>query len=441
MVRVGKTASQIISASWCLFGGGTWEDCGAGRSLDMVVLLDVGGSELRIVMVGDGSGLVAAAEVSDGVLDVLLDQVGVEGDGGRGFLTCGCDDLGARVGRVPGDPDARHAGTARRVGDHPAGVVDGAAEADQQIAVRDESRAYEDRRSADGPAALQLDAAQLVVLDEESLHGPVDDADRARRELFALVCGESAGVREEDDVRRPLADQLRMLDGVGRSAQHPDLLVAYLVAVAVRAMQDVSAPALADAWDVGQLVTKTGGHEQATRSQLPAACEQDLESRSGASRDVRDGAVDDLAAVTPHLFPSGGQEVVGRKAVAREEPVHVGGGRVAWRPAIHHGDLAPGPGQDQSRRQTGSTPADHHNVVFVHALRLPAHPGIDNDRCCCWTGAPSAAEALARPRVAAVVEAYPRCRPCNTVSKETATARVVACGCDGGAWTCGSQRC
>src|SRR5665648_614231 len=178
--------------------------------------------------------------------------------------------------------------------------------------------------------------------------------------------------------------QVGVLGGAADSVQHPDLLVAYLVAVAVRAMQDVSAPALADAWDVGQLITKTGGHEHAARGQPPAVCEQDLESRSGASRDVRDGAVDDLAAVTPHLFPSGGQEVVGRKAVAREEPVHVGGGRVAWRPAIHHGDLAPGPGQDQSRRQTGSTPADHHNVVFVHALRLPAHPGIDNDRCCSW---------------------------------------------------------
>src|SRR5665647_2186571 len=46
MVSVGKTASQIMSASWCLFGGGTGEDCGAGRLLDMVVLLDVGGTGL-----------------------------------------------------------------------------------------------------------------------------------------------------------------------------------------------------------------------------------------------------------------------------------------------------------------------------------------------------------------------------------------------------------
>ena len=133
------------------------------------------------------------------------------------------------------------------------------------------------------------------------------------------------------------------------AAQHPDLLFAYLVAVAVRAMQDVLAPALADPWDVGQLVTKTGGHEHAASSQLPAACEQDLEPRSGASQDFGDGAVDDGAAVTLHLFLSGGQEVVRRNAVAREEPMHVGGGRVAWRPGIHHGDLASGPGQDQRR--------------------------------------------------------------------------------------------
>ena len=35
----------------------------------------------------------------------------------------------------------------------------------------------------------------------------------------------------------------------------------------------------------------------------------------------------------------------------------------------------------------------------------------------------------------AAVEGFPRCRPWFNVSKETATARVVACVCDGGAWT------
>ena len=36
-------------------------------------------------------------EVVDGVSDVFLDQVGVDGDGGRGAGACGGDDPGTRV--------------------------------------------------------------------------------------------------------------------------------------------------------------------------------------------------------------------------------------------------------------------------------------------------------------------------------------------------------
>ena len=45
--------------------------------------------------------------------DVALDEVGVEGDGGRGAVAGGGDDLGARVGDVAGDPDAGDAGARR----------------------------------------------------------------------------------------------------------------------------------------------------------------------------------------------------------------------------------------------------------------------------------------------------------------------------------------
>jgi hypothetical protein len=176
-----------------------------------------------------------------------------------------------------------------------------------------------------------------------------------------------------------------MVDGVGRSAQHPDLLVANLVAVAVGAVQNVSTPALADAWDIRQLVTKTGGHEYSTRGQLLAAGKQDLEPRFGTSQDFRDGALDDGAAVTLHLVPPGGQEVVRRKAVARKESMHVGCGRVPWRPGVNHSEHAPGPGQHQSRRQAGSAAADHHHVVFVHVIE-PARATLDRQQTLLFLG-------------------------------------------------------
>src|SRR5690242_20439264 len=73
-VRVGKTASQIISASWVV------SDHGAG-----------------------GEGVHGGA-------DVLIDEVAVDSDGGRGTLAGGGDDLGARNGDIAGDPDAADAG-------------------------------------------------------------------------------------------------------------------------------------------------------------------------------------------------------------------------------------------------------------------------------------------------------------------------------------------
>ncbi len=70
-------------------------------------------------------------------------------------------------------------------------------------------------------------------------------------------------VDEEDDVVGPLPEQERVLDGVGRAAEHAEPLVADLVAVAVGAVQQVAAPALADAGDVGELVAEPGGDQDA----------------------------------------------------------------------------------------------------------------------------------------------------------------------------------
>ena len=68
---------------------------------------------------------------------------------------------------------------------------------------------------------------------------------------LALGLGERVGVREEDDVVRPLAEQMRVVDGAGAGADDADRLVADLPAVAVGAVEEVSAPALAGARDVG----------------------------------------------------------------------------------------------------------------------------------------------------------------------------------------------
>src|SRR3954463_6879469 len=128
-VRVGKTATQIIRASWCLVGGGTDGVCMECSSGDG--------------WLSDGK---AQTEPGDRDRDVLLDEVVVDRDGrGRPFAGRG-DDLGAWVGGVAGGPDPRDGREAGAVGDHPAVVVGGASELCEQVVVGHERGADEHRR-------------------------------------------------------------------------------------------------------------------------------------------------------------------------------------------------------------------------------------------------------------------------------------------------------
>src|ERR1700712_4553763 len=80
-VRVGKTASQIISASWCFVGGEAdaaravrgWSDIGTPEGVVRWVGMGAARQEGRLS--GEGAG----AEVADGTADVVVDEVAVEG--------------------------------------------------------------------------------------------------------------------------------------------------------------------------------------------------------------------------------------------------------------------------------------------------------------------------------------------------------------------------
>src|SRR6266545_2689381 len=81
--RVGKTATQIMSASWCLDGGGTGARCGVGRWSDMAgeLLGSDGPGEWRLAEAArqlGASGHVATADLSNSAVDVLLDEVCIQ---------------------------------------------------------------------------------------------------------------------------------------------------------------------------------------------------------------------------------------------------------------------------------------------------------------------------------------------------------------------------
>ena len=86
--------------------------------------------------------------------------------------------------------------------------------------------------------------------------------------------------------------------------------------------------------------------------------------------DLDDPVVDELDAVAADLGPPGGEQLGGRHPVARQEALHVRGGRVARRAGVDDGDPAPRPAEHERRAQPGGAAADHHHVVGLgfHAL-------------------------------------------------------------------------
>jgi hypothetical protein len=102
---------------------------------------------------------------------------------------------------------------------------------------------------------IELHSGETVALNEDSLWDSLSDSDATCRELYAF--GRQKGLRrcEVHDVFRPLADDLGISDCGGRAAKDSERAIPHLVAVAVGAMEDVSCPALAKAWDVRKFVT------------------------------------------------------------------------------------------------------------------------------------------------------------------------------------------
>ena len=85
-------------------------------------------------------------------------------------------------------------------------------------------------------------------------------------------------------------------------------------------------------------------------------------------------SVDELDAVARHLGPRGAQQVGRGHPVARQEALHVGGGRVARRAGVDDHDAPPRAAEHERRAQAGGAAADDRHVlgVVVHVRSLRA---------------------------------------------------------------------
>jgi hypothetical protein len=118
-------------------------------------------------------------------------------------------------------------------------------------------------------------------------------------------------VPEERDVVAQLAEEQRLVHGHGTGGQDADRLVADLPPVAVRAVQDVAAPALGHARQVGQLVDQPGGHQQPAGRHLTPVVQGDAEAAVVLPSGCRDDPGHDLSPVAGQLVPADGQEFEG----------------------------------------------------------------------------------------------------------------------------------
>ena len=126
-------------------------------------------------------------------------------------------------------------------------------------------------------------------------------------------------MREEDDVVRPLAKQVRMVDRAGICSDDADRLVANLPAVAVGAVEKVSAPTFSRTRDVRQLIDGARREQEPAAAQGATARQSQREARPG----LDDLVVDDLDAVALDFGAADREQVGRRHPIAGQEGVHV----------------------------------------------------------------------------------------------------------------------
>ena len=134
-----------------------------------------------------------------------------------------------------------------------------------------------------------------------------------------------------------------------RGREDADRAVAHLPAVAVRAVQHVAAPPLAQPGDRRQLVDEAGRDEQAAGPRRPAVGEGDREplaARGGAHHLT----ADDRAAVAPQLRPPALEQLGRGDALPPQQRVHAGRRGVAGFTGVHHDDRAARPRERDRRR-------------------------------------------------------------------------------------------
>jgi hypothetical protein len=239
------------------------------------------------------------------VIDVIGDEVGVDG-GTDGEARRGrADDPQHRVGDVAGGPHTADPGGAGPVGwerqivVQPGGCLE--AERREHLAAGHEARTNDKCPARDDPAVLESHARERTVVDSEPDDQAVDDGDASDNQIIDLFVTEGRSrVSDHRDVRRQLPEQQSLERGGRAGRKHGDRLVAELPALAVQAVHDVTTPALLDPRDRWQLVGQARRDQQPARREGPAVPQLDREVAARPSGSDR-LTLHDPSAIAAHL--------------------------------------------------------------------------------------------------------------------------------------------
>jgi hypothetical protein len=238
----------------------------------------------------------------------------------------------------------------------------------------------------DDRAGGQPDARERVVGGEDLDDLAVGEPHAPRLEPFAvLVADRGSGVREDGDVVAQLAEHQRLVRGQRCRGEDADPGAARLVAVAVRAVQDVAAPTSREAGDRGQLVGQPGRHDDAAGLDLLPVGQIRAEPRPQRflAEPLEPGhlAGPDLTPVRDEGRPAVGQQLGGGGALAAEVVVHARRGRVARLARVDDEDGAQRAGQGHAGGETGRATSHHEDVEERGGRRFCGHAPM----VVCWS--------------------------------------------------------
>jgi len=240
-------------------------------------------------------------------------------------------------------------------------------ETDQHLGGGHEPRSDDNHPPGNDRPVDQPHPRQPVVGGHEALDRTCDNPHTARGELFEFIRTRGGNrVQEQNQVVRPLREQERLMNRERPRREHPDRLVTHFPAVAVRAVQNLATPTLAQTGDVGQFVDQPRRHEQPPSRNGPSAGERHHETVIRDSGGL-DAPVDHLAAVFADLASPGLEQRPRRHPLEAEVVVYARGRRVTRLARVDHQHRASRPSERHPAGEPGGTPADHHHVVPLSA--------------------------------------------------------------------------